>query len=135
MFEPHAVSEALEQAGATALADRPFRTLSEGQKQRVLLARLIASRPELALLDEPTSAMDAVAERETLAALDAARKRSGTTIVVVSHYLGMVRELADKMILFDASCSSVVVGDPAHVLEHEAFHRSYAAHDDACESP
>lgn len=135
LFEPAAVSEALERAGASALADRPFRALSEGQKQRVLLARLIASRPELALLDEPTSAMDAVAEREALAALDAERKRNGTTIVVVSHYLGNVRGIADKMILFDASCQSVVIGDPDHVLDHEVFHRNYAAHDDACGAP
>jgi zinc transport system ATP-binding protein len=135
VFEPEVVQRALEQVGASALADRPFRALSEGQKQRVLLARLIASQPEIALLDEPTSAMDAVAEREALSMLDALRKRDGTTVVVVSHYLGMVREIADRVILLDASAQTVVVGDPEHVLGHEAFHRNYTEHDDACEVP
>jgi zinc transport system ATP-binding protein len=131
--EPHIVIDALQRAGAAEFAQRPFRALSEGQKQRVLLARLIAAEPELALLDEPTSAMDAVAEREALGVLDALRKERGTTVVVVSHYLGLVRELADRVILLDAAAGSVVVGSPHEVLSHEAFARNYAhANDDAC---
>jgi zinc transport system ATP-binding protein len=133
LFEPRGVVPALERAGAIEFAQRPFRALSEGQKQRVLLARLIASEPELALLDEPTSAMDAVAEKQALGVLDALRKERGTTLVVVSHYLGMVRELADRVIFFDGSAGMVVVGSPDEVLNHEGFHRNYAhADDDAC---
>jgi zinc transport system ATP-binding protein len=126
LFEPRAVRPALERAGAWALADRPFRALSEGQQQRVLLARMIASQPELALLDEPTSAMDAVAEREALAVLDELRKERGTTVVMVSHYLGLVRELADRVLLLDGSAGAVVIGTPHEVLDHEAFRRNYA---------
>lgn len=131
--EPGAVLRALDSAGASDFAQRPFRALSEGQKQRVLLARLIASEPELALLDEPTSAMDAVAEREALGVLDRLRKQRGTTVVVVSHYLGLVRELADRVILLDGAAGEVVVGTPEQVLSHEAFARNYArADDDSC---
>jgi len=131
--EPDVVLRALEITGAAAFAQRPFRALSEGQKQRVLLARLVASEPQLALLDEPTSAMDAVAERQALGVLDRLRKQRGTTIVVVSHYLGLVRELADRVILLDGAAGSVVVGTPDEVLSHEAFQRNYGhSGDESC---
>jgi zinc transport system ATP-binding protein len=129
LFEPPTVRPAMARTGALEFADRPFRALSEGQKQRVLLARLLAAEPELALLDEPTSAMDVVAEREALGVLDELRRERGTTVVVVSHYLGMVRELADRVILFDSGQGGVIIGSPHEVLDHEVFHRNYAPAD------
>jgi zinc transport system ATP-binding protein len=116
---------ALAWAGAEALAEQPFRALSEGQKQRVLLARLFASQPELALLDEPTSAMDAVAERETLALLDNLRHERGTSVIVVCHALGLVRSRADRMLFFDASGHAVISGTTSEVLAHSAFRDNY----------
>jgi zinc transport system ATP-binding protein len=116
---------ALVRVGAAELADRSFRALSEGQKQRVLLARLFASEPALALLDEPTSAMDAVAERETLLLLDALRREHGTTVIVVCHALGLVREIAEHMLFFDASGGDVISGSTRDVLSHAAFHANY----------
>lgn len=68
-----AVRAALAEVGAAELASRTFRSLSEGQKQRVLLARLVAAEADVAFLDEPTAAMDRVAEREALALLDRVR--------------------------------------------------------------
>jgi zinc transport system ATP-binding protein len=131
---PPEVRAALERMGVAPFAGRPYRALSEGQKQRVLLARLYASSPELALLDEPTSAMDAVAERETLLLLDDLRKQRGTSVVVISHYLGSIRELADRAILFDSECKTVLVGPPDEVLSHAVYRRNYpGAGDDACE--
>lgn len=132
---PAPVSAALERVGASAFADRPFRALSEGQKQRVLLARLLASKPQIALLDEPTSAMDAIAEREALAVIDGLRREHGTTVVVVSHYLGLIREYASRVILFDSACETVLVGNTDEVLDHAVFHRNYpGGADDACET-
>jgi zinc transport system ATP-binding protein len=133
--EPAVVHEALERVGAAAFADRPYRALSEGQKQRVLLARLYVSDPQLALLDEPTSAMDAIAEREALLAIDALRKERGTSVLVVSHYLGSIREFAQRVILLDSACETVLVGKTDEVLGHAVFHRNYpGAADDACEA-
>jgi zinc transport system ATP-binding protein len=122
--EPPEVGAALERAGASALGDRPFRALSEGQKQRILLARLWAAQPELALLDEPTSAMDSVAERETLGALDELRRTTGCTVIVVTHELAIAR-LATHVILFDEAHEAVVSGTPDVVLSHAVFHRNY----------
>jgi zinc transport system ATP-binding protein len=122
---PPDVEAALARVGATELSATPFRALSEGQKQRVLLARLWVSRPELALLDEPTAAMDEVAAREAFGVLDAMRRELGTTIVVVSHYLDVARAFADHVVLLDREGAEVVVGKPEDVFEHEVFRRSY----------
>lgn len=124
--EPARVAQTLGEVGAADLADRPFRSLSEGQKQRVLLARMIASEAELALLDEPTAAMDVVAEREAFELLDTIRRRYDMAVVVVSHYLGVMRELADRALLLDREARTVVAGRPSEVLGHRAFRTSFS---------
>jgi zinc transport system ATP-binding protein len=117
--------EAMREMGVEDLADHSFRSLSEGQKQRVLFARLSASDFGLALLDEPTSAMDLVAEREAFELLDGLRKRRGMAIVIVSHYLGLARDFADRMLLLDRDTPAVVSGTPDEVLSHAAFRERY----------
>lgn len=119
------VSHALALVGASELALRPFRELSEGQKQRVLFARLAAAEPDLAVLDEPTSAMDLVAEREALELLARLRREVGMGIVIVSHYLGLAREFADQVLFVDRDLGLVVSGAPREVLESESFRRRY----------
>lgn len=119
------VDDALEEMGVAQLADVPFRALSEGQKQRVLFARLSAADSELALLDEPTSAMDMVAEREAFELLDALRERRRMAIVVVSHYLGLARDFADRVLLLDRDTPAVVCGTPEEVFSHATFRERY----------
>jgi zinc transport system ATP-binding protein len=119
------VMRALSLVGASELVARPFRQLSEGQKQRVLFARVAASEPDLAVLDEPTSAMDLVAEREALELLQRLRRELGMAIVIVSHYLGLAREFADRALLLDRELEQVVSGTPRTVLEHELFKKRY----------
>jgi len=116
-----AVREALAQTGTTALADRPFRSLSEGQKQRALLARVVASAPELALLDEPTAAMDVRNEEDTLALIDRLRRRYGLAVVIVSHFLGVAARFAERVLFLDNESGVVRVGPPREVLAHVDF--------------
>ncbi len=124
--EPPVVNEALEEMGVKKLADEPFRKLSEGQKQRVLFARLAVSGCEIAVLDEPTSAMDQVAEHEAFGLLDGLRKRHGLAIVIVSHYLGMVRKFADRALLLDRDHQAVVTGPPEEVFADQHFHAQFS---------
>ncbi|HVY31906.1 MAG TPA: ATP-binding cassette domain-containing protein [Polyangiaceae bacterium] len=119
------VQAALAEVGASELAERPFRRLSEGQKQRVLMARLAVSGAELAILDEPTSAMDKVAEREAFEALRELQQRHQLAVLVVSHYLSLVRRFADHALLLDADTPAVVVGSPDEVFGHEVFRARY----------
>jgi zinc transport system ATP-binding protein len=119
------VERALAEVGAQELAERPFRSLSEGQKQRVLFARLVAGDAEVAILDEPTSAMDRVAEREAFELIRKLQADHGLAVLVVSHYLSIVREFADRALLLDADAEQVVVGTPQQVFEHPAFRKRY----------
>lgn len=119
------IAKALARCDATDLAERPFRQLSEGQKQRVLFARVAVGEPDLALLDEPTSAMDLVAERGAFELIARLSRELGMAVVIVSHYLGVVREFADRALLLDRELSEVVQGTPAEVLSHDLFRRRY----------
>ncbi|MCY1014890.1 metal ABC transporter ATP-binding protein [Pyxidicoccus sp. MSG2] len=126
-----AVERALETAGAKAIASRPYRELSEGQKQRTLLARLIATEADLVLLDEPTAAMDAVAERETMQRLCSLAHNRGMGVVVVVHDLEVAAEHADILFFVDRETSAFVMGDAQHVFCHPAFRRQYG--DEYCQ--
>jgi zinc transport system ATP-binding protein len=120
-----AVRAALEAAGASHLIGRTFRSLSEGQKQRVLLARMVASGARLALLDEPTAALDAVATEEAMAVLDDLRRRYGLTVVVVSHHLSVAVRFADHILYVDDQSQTVASGPTARLLEHPDLRRRY----------
>ncbi len=121
------VDHALEEMGAADLATTPFRELSEGQKQRVLMARLLAGRPELAVLDEPTAAMDEVAERQTLELIEKLCQDHHMSVLIVSHHLTVVGSHADQMVFLDREFQNVVSGKPAMVFAHPAFEARYGA--------
>jgi heme exporter protein A len=82
-----------------AFADRPVRTYSRGQRQRVALARALVHRPELVLLDEPTTGLDAAATERLAAVI---REESGRAIVVVvTHDAGFAERVADATVRLD----------------------------------
>jgi zinc transport system ATP-binding protein len=119
------VDAALEEMDLAPLAHRLFRELSEGQKQRVLMARLLASQPELAVLDEPTAAMDEVAERQTLETIDRLRRDHGLTVMIVSHHLAVVAQFAHQVVFLDRESGTVAAGPPQEVFGHPAFRARY----------
>jgi zinc transport system ATP-binding protein len=121
----HLADTALDSAGARAFSHRPYRELSEGQKQRALLARVLATEADLVLLDEPTAAMDAVAERETMQRLAGLARERRISVVVVSHDLHVSAEYADSLLFFDREGGSVVHGDARSVFCHPAFRHQY----------
>lgn len=120
-----AAHEALGEVGMDHVAHRTFRSLSEGQKQRVLFARMIASGAPIALLDEPTVAMDAVAEREAMDLLDRLRRRHHLTVVVVTHYLKVARDTAEHLLFVDPDGRNSIVGTPEEVFANPAFVARY----------
>ncbi|RME74359.1 MAG: metal ABC transporter ATP-binding protein [Planctomycetota bacterium] len=93
------VTQALEQVGMREHADRAYRELSGGQKQRAVLARALAARPNLLVLDEPTNDMDVRAESEVMALLHALRREHGVAIVMVSHLLQVVANHVETLAL------------------------------------
>jgi zinc transport system ATP-binding protein len=119
------IMRCLAHVGMEAYARAQFHELSEGQKQKVLLARVLAGNANIAFLDEPTAAMDSVAEQEALAAIDHLRKVHGIAIVIVSHFMHVARDVADNVLFLDPDLQSVVTGTPAEVLSSSDFRRRY----------
>lgn len=91
-----AAREALEEVQLADLATRSFAALSGGQRQRVLIARALAGRPDVLLLDEPTSNVDALAEQKLYDLLTQLNRR--LTVVLVSHDLGVVSQLVSSVV-------------------------------------
>jgi zinc transport system ATP-binding protein len=92
--DKEAAQEALEEAGLAELGSRPFSDLSGGQRQRVLIARALASKPELLLLDEPTANVDRTAETKLYELLRKLNRR--LTILMASHDVGFVTKFVKQ---------------------------------------
>jgi len=121
------IDEAIEATHVAPLLRRRYRDLSEGEKQRVLLARAVAGAPDLLVLDEPTSAMDLVAERQVTALLAELRERFGLGVLLVSHHLGLVARTADRLLFLDSDDGVTAAGTVTEVLAHPVFARRYGA--------
>ncbi|MFI7026476.1 metal ABC transporter ATP-binding protein [Micromonospora sp. NPDC049900] len=93
-----AVAEALRAVGLADRAKDPVSTLSGGQQQRTLIARALAGRPELLVLDEPTAGVDA-ASQEAFAAALRGFVDDGGTVLLVAHELGPLRPLISRAIV------------------------------------
>ena len=91
-------TECLAQVGLAELAEQPFWALSGGQKQRVLIARALATEPEMLLLDEPTAGIDPGAEATIMEVISRLNRDRGLTVVLVSHHLRLVRSLVGSVI-------------------------------------
>lgn len=116
-----ACQRTLEAVGAAPLERSFFRDLSEGQKQRVLLARLLVSRPDVALLDEPTAAMDAIAEEATLTLLARLAEERHMATVLITHSLGSALRHADRAVWFDRAQGRILLGPPRTLLGNPDF--------------
>lgn len=124
-----ALARVAEELDITPLLRMQFTELSEGQKQRVLMARALISDPGVLVLDEPTSAMDVVAERSTFRLIDRIRTERRLGIIVVSHHLAIVAAHATDVLFVDREDNVALAGCIADIAREPAFTRRFSAFD------
>lgn len=113
---PGRVAEAMEAVGLDVPLDRPTKALSGGQKQRLALAGVLAMRPGLLLLDEPTANLDPQGVRDVRDSVARVLDDTGATLVVVEHRTEIWVDLLTRVIVLDADGGLLADGTPAEVF-------------------
>lgn len=113
---PARVADALDAVGLDVALDRPTKALSGGQKQRLALAGVLAMRPGVLLLDEPTANLDPAGVREVRDAVERATRDSGATLVVIEHRTAVWVDLMTRVVVVGADGGLLADGDPAAVF-------------------
>jgi ABC-type branched-subunit amino acid transport system ATPase component/ABC-type branched-subunit amino acid transport system permease subunit len=103
--------------------DRPVRELSQGQRQLVSVARALAGRPRMILLDEPGGGLDS-AESQWLGRRLRAVRDAGVTVVLIDHDMGLVLEVCDRIVVLDLG-AVIADGTPAQIRTNPAVTRAY----------
>lgn len=120
------VEQALRHAGVEALAERPFAQLSDGERQKVLIARALAQDPVLLVLDEPTAYLDVVGRAEIMHTLRRLSRAGRHAVVVSTHDIELALRIADWFWLVD-SRGNVAAGAPEDLALDGTLGRIFAA--------
>ncbi|MFI6908321.1 ATP-binding cassette domain-containing protein [Nonomuraea sp. NPDC050394] len=118
------VAWALDAVHAAHLAERPVSELSDGERQRVLIARALAQEPSAILLDEPTAFLDVTARVALMGLLRALARERGLAIVVSTHDLELALRVADRVWLVGAK-GTLHTGTPEELTEQGLIGESF----------
>ena len=118
------VMETMKAVHIEDLAERDFNSISDGQKQRVLLARAIAQEPEIIILDEPTSFLDIRYKLELLQMLKEMAKAKGITVVMTLHEIDLAMKISDRMICVKGDMI-YRCGTPEEIMDDDVIRTLY----------
>lgn len=118
------VTEAIRRVHAEEIAYRDFNNISDGQRQRILLARAICQEPELILLDEPTSYLDIKHKLELLSILGEMAREKAITVLTSLHEIDLAEKMADRIITVKGQ-GVFAIGDPMTVFQEENIRSLY----------
>lgn len=111
----------LNYVGLNGFENRLIKSLSGGQKQRVAIARTLMTDPEIIFCDEPTSALDSNMRNEILNLLNNINKDLGTTIVIVSHDINVIKSLCDCVAIIEDGKVNTIL----EIRKEEIINQSY----------
>lgn len=123
-YDREIVEDSLAKVGALSLQERDFMTLSDGQKQRIMLARAICQQPEVIVLDEPTSFLDIKHKIELLDILREMAHRKGITVIMSLHEIDLAHKVSDLVLCVDGD-RITQFGPPDEVLTDETINALY----------
>lgn len=119
------VNEAMEQVGVEQLADTFYNDHSDGEKQRVLIAKALAQKTPVILLDEPTAHLDLPSRIKTLNLLRDIAHNQGKTILISTHELDLALRTADNILLMFPPLQGCILDTPDHLRTTDAFTRAF----------
>lgn len=119
------VKEAMELVHVTGIKKEDFTHISDGQRQRVMLARAICQEPEIIILDEPTSYLDVKYKLEFLSILQEMRKKKGLTVIMSLHELELAARVSDKVLCINGK-KVERFGTPEEVFEQGYISRLFS---------
>ena len=122
------ILDALERVHAADLAGRDFTTLSDGQKQRILLARAICQEPEVIVLDEPTAYLDIRHKIELLDILREMAHEKGITVIMSLHEIDLATKISDYLICVKGD-TIAKFGSPEEILAENFIEKLYDIRD------
>ena len=112
------VREFMELTGITGLADQYFSELSDGQKQRIMLARALCQEPDILIMDEPMTFLDIKYKRELVNIIKRLRNEKGLTMIISLHELEVIRKISDMVVCIkDGSIDKT--GIPSEILKDD----------------
>ncbi len=132
------IEMSLDKTGMLDLANHPFNELSGGQRQRILIARALALKPRLLILDEPSTGLDRVAQDSFYNLLTTLRENENITILLISHDIGAVSVIVDKIACLNRRIH--YHGNPKDGIPDNIRERIFGSninillHDEHCES-
>ena len=122
--DQEAVDEALRRVHALELADQDFTTLSDGQRQRIMLARAICQDPNIIVLDEPTAYLDIRHKIELLDILREMAHEKGITVVMSLHEIDLATKISDYILCVKGE-TIAAFGPPDEIFESDTIDRLY----------
>jgi len=118
-----AVKDAMFKMGILDLKDKMVGTLSGGQRQRVMIARALASKPEILILDEPNTGVDMISQKNFYTLLSKLNKEEKITIVFITHDIGVIADDIGR--LFTINQKAIICNDPKKAMSCEDMSKLY----------
>jgi len=119
----NAVDDAIKKMDIQDLKDKMVGTLSGGQRQRVMIARALASKPEILILDEPNTGVDMVSQNRFYTLLSKLNKEENITIVFITHDIGVIADDIGR--LFTINQKAIICNNPKEAMSCEDMSKLY----------